>query len=86
MRLVAKIRLKVKEGTHKTPVKVRVFEIVTIPMCVTLAIELFGSLTNMGRYNNNNGGKHRRTIDHVINSSGIYNPSMVFLGLYERLY
>ena len=45
MRLVAKIRLKVKEGTHKTPVKVRVFEIVVVPMCVTLAIEPFGSLT-----------------------------------------
>ena len=32
----------------------------------------------MGRYNSSNGGKHRRTIDHVISSSGVYNPSMVF--------
>jgi hypothetical protein len=45
MNLVAEIRLKVKEGTHKTSVKVRVSEIVTVPMCVTLAIEPFGSLT-----------------------------------------
>jgi hypothetical protein len=45
MSLVAEIKLKVKEGTHKTPVKVRVSEIVTVPMCVTLAIEPFGSLT-----------------------------------------
>ena len=45
MSLVAEIRLKLKEGTHKTPVKVRVFEIVTVPMCVTLAIEPFSSLT-----------------------------------------
>jgi hypothetical protein len=45
MSLVAEIKLKVKEGTHKTPVKVRVSEIVIVPMCVTLAIEPFGSLT-----------------------------------------
>jgi hypothetical protein len=74
---VAEIRLKVKEGTHKTPVKVRVFAIVTVPMCVTLAIEPFGGL-NMGRYNSSNSGKHRRTTNHVISSSGVYNPSMVF--------
>jgi hypothetical protein len=45
MSLVAEIRLKVKEGTHKTPIKLRVSEIVTVPICVTLAIEPFGSLT-----------------------------------------
>ena len=45
MSLVAKIRLKKKEGIHKTLVKVRVSEIVTVPMCVTLAIKPFGSLT-----------------------------------------
>ena len=45
MSLVAEIRLKVKEGTHKTPIKVRVSEIEAVPMCVTLAIKPFGSLT-----------------------------------------
>jgi hypothetical protein len=45
MSLVAEIRLKVKEGTHKTLGKVRVYEIVTIPVFVTLVIEPFGSLT-----------------------------------------
>jgi hypothetical protein len=45
MSLLAEIRLKVKEGTHKTPVKVRVYDIVTVPMCVTEAIEALGSLT-----------------------------------------
>jgi hypothetical protein len=45
MSLVAEIRLKVKEGTHKTSIKLRVSEIVTVPICVTLAIEPFGSLT-----------------------------------------
>jgi hypothetical protein len=39
MSLVAEIRLKAKEGTHKTLVKVRVSKIVIVPMCVTLAIE-----------------------------------------------
>ena len=34
-----------KEGTHKTLVEVRVSKIVTVRMCVTLAIEPFGSLT-----------------------------------------
>ena len=45
MSLVVEIRLKMKEGTHKTSIKVRVFEIVIVLMCVTLAIEQFGSLT-----------------------------------------
>ena len=45
MSLLVEIRLKVKEGTHKTLVKIRVSDIVTIPMCVTEAIEPLGSLT-----------------------------------------
>jgi hypothetical protein len=45
MSLLAEIRLKVREGTHKTPVNVRVFEIVIVSMCVTDAIKLLGRLT-----------------------------------------
>ena len=77
MSLVAEIKMKVKEGTHKTPVKVRVLEIVTVPMCVTFAIEPFWNF-NMGRNNSSNGGKHRRATNHVISSSNVYNPSMGF--------
>ena len=45
MSLLAEIRLKLKEGMHKTPISVRVFDIVIVPMCVTEAIEPLGSLT-----------------------------------------
>jgi hypothetical protein len=37
------MRLKVKEGTHNTSVNVRFFESVTVPMCVTEAIEPLGN-------------------------------------------
>lgn len=45
MSLLAEIRLKVNEGTHKTLVNVRVYEIVIVPMCVTEAIEPLGNFT-----------------------------------------
>jgi hypothetical protein len=37
--LLVEIRLELKEGTHKTPVSVRVYDIVIVPMCVIEAIE-----------------------------------------------
>jgi hypothetical protein len=37
--------LKLKEGTHRTPVSMRLSEILTLPMCVTEVIAPFRSLT-----------------------------------------
>jgi hypothetical protein len=42
MGLLAEMRLKVKEGTHKTSVNVRFSESLIVPMCVTAAMEPFG--------------------------------------------
>ena len=39
------MRLKVKEGTHKTSINVRFSESLIVPMCVTAAMELFGKFT-----------------------------------------
>ena len=39
------MRLKVKEGTHNTPVNVRFSESVIVPMRVTEAIEPLGNFT-----------------------------------------
>jgi hypothetical protein len=36
--LRAEIRLKVKDGTHKTSVKVRLFESLTVPWCTNLIV------------------------------------------------
>ena len=41
--LLAEIRMKVKEETHNIPVNVRFSKSVTIPMCVTKAIEPLGN-------------------------------------------
>jgi hypothetical protein len=38
IRLLAEIRLKVKEGTHMTSVKIKESEIFTVSICVTKAI------------------------------------------------
>jgi hypothetical protein len=43
MSLLAEIKLKLKEGTHKTSVSIRLSEILTVPMCVTVAIAPLGS-------------------------------------------
>ena len=43
--LQVEIGLKEKEGTHKTSVNVRFSKRVTVPMCVTNAIESLGNLT-----------------------------------------
>jgi hypothetical protein len=43
MSLLAKIKLKLKEGTHKTLVSIKLFEILTVPMCVIVAITPLGS-------------------------------------------
>ena len=43
--LLAEMRLKVKEGTHNTSINVRFSKSVTVPMCVTEAIEPLGSFT-----------------------------------------
>ncbi len=45
MSLLAKIKLKLKEGTHKTLVSIKLFEILTVPMCVIVAITPLGSWT-----------------------------------------
>jgi hypothetical protein len=47
MSLLAEIRLKVKDGTHKTSVNVRSSESLTVPMCITDAIDPLGSFTCM---------------------------------------
>ena len=39
---LTEIKLKVKEGTHKTLVKIKEEEICTVPMCVTKACSPFG--------------------------------------------
>jgi hypothetical protein len=41
------MRLKVKEGTHKTSVNVRLAEMTTVPVCVTGTTKPFGSLKNV---------------------------------------
>ena len=43
--LLTEIRLKENEGTHKTFVRVKVAEILTLPICVTAAELPFGNLT-----------------------------------------
>jgi len=43
--LLTEMRLKEKEGTHKTLVKIKLAEILTVPMCVTTAELPFGNLT-----------------------------------------
>jgi hypothetical protein len=45
MSLLTDIKLKVKDGTHKTLVSVRLFEILMVPMWVTEATTPFGSWT-----------------------------------------
>jgi hypothetical protein len=45
MSLLGEIKLKLKEGTHRTPFSVRLSKILTLPMCVTEAIAPFSSLT-----------------------------------------
>jgi hypothetical protein len=43
--LLAEIRLKLKEGTHKTSVNVRLSESLMVPMCVTDALAPLGKFT-----------------------------------------
>jgi hypothetical protein len=43
--LLTEIKLKEKEGTHRTFVRVKVAEILTLPICVTSAELPFGNLT-----------------------------------------
>jgi hypothetical protein len=43
--LLTEMRLKEKEGTHKTLFKIKLAEILTVPMCVTTAELPFGNLT-----------------------------------------
>jgi hypothetical protein len=45
--LLAEMRLKVKEGTHKTSVNVRLSESLIVPMCVTAAMEPLGKWTDV---------------------------------------
>jgi hypothetical protein len=45
--LLAEIRLKEKDGTHKTSVRIKDAEILTVPICVTEASWPFGNLTNL---------------------------------------
>jgi len=45
--LLAEIRLKEKEGTHKTSVRIKEEDILTVPICVTETSCPFGSLTNL---------------------------------------
>ena len=45
MSLLTEMRLKWNEGTHKTFVKMREDESLTIPICVTGTILPFGNLT-----------------------------------------
>ena len=40
--LLTDIKLKLKEGTHKTPVRISVEETCTVPTCVTKASSPFG--------------------------------------------
>ena len=40
--LLIEIKLNVKEGTHRTSVRINVEEICTVPMCVTKACSPFG--------------------------------------------
>ena len=40
--LLTEIKLNVKEGTHKTLVKIKVEEIYIVPMCMTKACSPFG--------------------------------------------
>jgi hypothetical protein len=41
------MRLKGKDGTHRTLVKMKCFEILIVPMCVTKTKSPLGSLTNV---------------------------------------
>ena len=43
--MLAEIRLKLKKGTHKTSVNVRLSESLMVPMCVTDALAPFGKFT-----------------------------------------
>ena len=43
--MLAEIRLKLKEGTHKTSVNVRLSESLMVPMCVTDALAPLGKFT-----------------------------------------
>ena len=45
--LLTEIKLNVKEGTHKTSVKIKVEEICTMPMCVTKACSPLGKQTKV---------------------------------------
>ena len=42
-------RLKLKEGTHKTLVSIRVLDTLTVPTCVTNVVSPFGRLTKVLR-------------------------------------
>ena len=46
---LTKRRLKLKAETHKTLVSISLFEIFTVPPCVTKAFSPFGRLTNVFR-------------------------------------
>ena len=46
---LTKRRLKINEGTHKTLVSISVFDIFTIPTCVTNVVSPFGRLTKVLR-------------------------------------
>lgn len=43
--LLTEIKLEENEGTHKTFIRVDVAEILTVPICVTIAKLPFGNLT-----------------------------------------
>jgi hypothetical protein len=45
--LLDEIRLKEKDGTHKTSVRIKDAKILTVHICVTEASWPFGSLTNL---------------------------------------
>jgi phosphoribosyl-dephospho-CoA transferase len=49
MSFVAEIRLNAKEGTHKTFVRMRCSEIITVPMCVIETKSPLGSLTDVDK-------------------------------------
>ena len=75
--LLAEMRLKVKEGTHNTPLNVRFSKSVTIPMCVTIAIEPLGNFTC-----DEATAVMEVKMDELIMCTNIYNPKIIFLFLF----
>ena len=76
--LLPEMRLKVKERTHKTSVNVRLSESLTVPMCVTAAMEPLGKWTDVETIAVIEVKKGWRA-DHVVCCTSIYYPRLVLL-------